>query len=76
MSEELKPCPFCGAGAFDIREHRHAPTMDGRPRDPISVELLHWCQASPGVIAAVIHFRARDRASVVAAWNRRETKGG
>lgn len=68
--ENLEPCPFCGAGTFDIKENRSWQGM--KWSDPISVEVRHWCpkvdgQPSPRMIAMV----GRDRPSAVASWNRR-----
>lgn len=70
--DELKPCPFCGAGETYIHENRGTwRGMDGYG-EPISVEIRHHCtmergQPSPRMLAVV----GRDRASAVARWNRR-----
>lgn len=69
----LLPCPFCGAGEIEIKEYplNNMPRMDGRPSAIISVEVRHWCERTDGVVATGIHFRGRDHASAIAAWNRR-----
>ena len=70
---DLKPCPFCGGGTFDVSEHRLAPTMKG-PGAVVSVQLLHWCDkntVSDGIVASIVEFRGRDENAVFAAWNRR-----
>ncbi len=70
MSEELKPCPFCG-GEPELSETRLHPRMDGKPSAVISVEVRHWCTRLDGNIHNFINFRGRDKASAIAAWNRR-----
>lgn len=72
-TRELKPCPFCGGGEFIVREHplNNMPRMDGKPSAIISVEVSHWCEASPGLVASHVTFRGRDHASAFGAWNRR-----
>jgi hypothetical protein len=71
MSNELLPCPFCGAGTFDIRENTR---WNGgmRPSTLVSVEVRHWCepiegQPHPRVIIRV----GRDEESAVKSWNTR-----
>jgi hypothetical protein len=70
VTDDLKPCPFCGGGETDIRESRLAPRMNG-PGAVIAVEVAHWCNRPPGVVAAHFSIRARTREDAVAAWNRR-----
>jgi len=55
MSDELKPCPFCGGEGVEVLDHRER----GRP---CSVECLE-CNASTGP-------QLTD-GDAVAAWNRR-----
>lgn len=68
MEDNLKACPFCGAGTFHIKENRTWQGM--KYSEPISVEVRHWCervegQPSPRMICRV----GRDRASAIDAWN-------
>lgn len=69
--EELLPCPFCGAGETRFHENHFDPTPSGREREPISVEVRHWCEPMAGVVRTHIVQVGRDRESAIAAWNRR-----
>ncbi len=61
MSEELKPCPFCGSHAYGYRENFG---MNGS---------LYFIQCN-GCTAQVS--AANDRAACVAEWNRRPAAPG
>jgi hypothetical protein len=68
---ELKPCPFCGGTEVLVRENGRIWT--GRKYgDPVSVSIMHWCPAEPGQPSRALERAGRDRASAVAAWNRRD----
>ncbi len=70
MTEELKPCPFCGAGETQIREAKG--TWNGRGySEPVSVSVWHWCQPIPGQPSRGIERIGRDRESAIRAWNTR-----
>lgn len=71
MTDDLLPCPFCGAGETVYREERLPPRMDGKQPSLISATVQHWCGVKPGVVASGIQFRGRTREDAVAAWNRR-----
>ena len=71
---DLKPCPFCGGGTFDVTEVplNKMPSMDGRPSSIVSASVRHWCprqDGQPGGLNVSMH--GRDRTSAIAAWNRR-----
>jgi len=66
---ELKPCPFCGAGTTEIQEH--AIWQGTKYAEPISVSVVHWCDPVEGQPSRMIQKVGRDRASAIAAWNRR-----
>ena len=69
----LLPCPFCGAGDTELREVRlPSAYMDGRQPALVSVEIQHSCARVVGQIRGGVVLAGRDRASAVAAWNRRE----
>lgn len=69
-AQELKPCPFCGAGETMI--HVNQGTWTGRGYgEPVSVEVRHWCKEEPGQPSRAIIRVGRDEASAMAAWNRR-----
>lgn len=74
---ELKPCPFCGGGAFTISEVPldRMPRMDGRPSAIVSASVRHWCEPlerHPRGLNVSMH--GPDRASAIALWNRRVVK--
>jgi hypothetical protein len=66
----LAPCPFCGAGTTVIREN--GLIWQGmKYGEPSSVSVLHHCEATPGQPSRAIERVGKDRASAIAAWNRR-----
>lgn len=67
---ELKPCPFCGAGTFEVRPNGRM-WLGMKYSEPASVSVLHWCEATPGQPSRVIERVGRDEASAIEAWNRR-----
>ena len=73
MSEELKPCPFCGGADIEVRENRLSPKMDGSPGALISVDIYHWCDGvdlKPGQYVNIsVHSREMDDALEM--WNSR-----
>lgn len=66
----LAPCPFCGAGATSIRENGKV-WLGTRYSEPSSVSVLHHCETVEGQPLRAIERVGRDRASALAAWNRR-----
>ena len=66
---ELKPCPFCGAGTTEVQEH--AIWQGTKYAEPISVSVVHWCDPVEGQPSRMLQKVGRDRASAIAAWNRR-----
>lgn len=66
----LEPCPFCGAGTFEIRPNGRM-WLGMKYSEPTSVSVLHWCEATPGQPSRVIERVGRDEASAIEAWNRR-----
>lgn len=70
MSEELKPCPFCGAGTTTIKENGKMWT-GMRYSEPVSVSVQHWCEPEPGQPSRMLERIGRDKASAVTAWNTR-----
>lgn len=69
MTEDLMPCPFCGAGSYDISESRLPPKMSG-PGALISVTIRHWCDHKNGV-RRTISVTGRDREDAREQWNTR-----
>ena len=74
MTNELKPCPFCGAGTTEVQEH--AIWQGAKYAEPISVSVVHWCEPVEGQPSRMIQKVGRDRASAIAAWNRRSPAPG
>ena len=70
MSDELKPCPFCGAGKTEITDGPKI-WLGMRYGDPTSVSVRHWCAPIEGQPSRMIERIGRDRESAIAAWNRR-----
>ncbi|WP_191625502.1 Lar family restriction alleviation protein [Delftia tsuruhatensis] len=67
---ELLPCPFCG-GRQTIVQEGIKPFPRLNYRQPESVTVTHRCTPSNGLLTRAISFAARDRASAISAWNRR-----
>ena len=75
MSEELKPCPFCGAGVTVIIENGRVWTGQ-RWGEPSSVSVRHHCTTIPGQPSRMLERVGRDEASARAAWNMRTAPSG
>jgi hypothetical protein len=69
-AEHLEPCPFCGGTEVEIRENGRTWRGMGWG-EPASVSMWHHCEATPGQPSRGIERVGRDRASAIAAWNRR-----
>ncbi len=70
MSEELKPCPFCGGSNSEIRDG-HKAWLGTRWGTPVSVSVIHWCEPIQGQPSRMIERIGKDQESAVAAWNLR-----
>lgn len=68
--DELSPCPFCGAGTFEIRANGRIWTGH-RYSEPASVSVLHWCAPVAGQPARLIERVGRDEDSAITAWSMR-----
>lgn len=73
MTEELLPCPFCGAGEYRIEEKRlhNGVYMDGSLPAVIFGEITHWCEKEEGQPQSIMNFKGRDRGDAIAIWNTR-----
>ena len=70
MSDELKPCPYCGElDEYVIQENTTAPVMN-RPSNVISCDITHWCKRD-GLPRLSIRVTGRDKADAITAWNTR-----
>lgn len=75
QARALKPCPFCGAGETIIHENHHSGiTMEQTNREPISVEVKHWCEKIGGEVRNLTVKVGRDRQSAINAWNTRAAR--
>jgi hypothetical protein len=70
MTDELKPCPFCGGGLTSIRENGKMWTGQ-RYSEPTSVSVQHHCEPVEGQPSRMIERVGSNRGSAIAAWNRR-----
>jgi hypothetical protein len=75
MTDELKPCPWCGAGDTQLHENGRMWTGQGKS-EPTSVSVRHWCQPTPGQPSRMIERIGRDRESAIEAWNCRTAPAG
>jgi Lar family restriction alleviation protein len=64
MTDELKPCPFCGGREIEIRE-RNSPT------GTFSVSVMHWCNEAGRPALKPLERMGRTRDEAVRAWNKR-----
>ena len=70
MTEQLKPCPFCGGGTTEITENGRVWT-GMKWGEPSSVSVRHWCEEVPGQPSRMLERVGRDHEAAIAAWNRR-----
>jgi hypothetical protein len=66
--DELKPCPFCGAGDTQIKESK---MWTGMRNQIISATVMHWCSKDEGQPQSVMQIAGKDRESAIAKWNSR-----
>lgn len=62
MSEEMKPCRFCGAGEFHFDESKH---WTGQSSMLLKFRLYHWCQHA----ASRIYIEEKTKDACIAKWN-------
>jgi len=70
MTEQLKPCPFCGAGTTEILENGRV-WLGTKYGDPVSVSVRHWCEKIEGEPSRCFDRIGRDKESAIAMWNMR-----
>lgn len=68
MSDELKPCPFCGCGEINITKHRGAGSRPDHHGDDVYSIGCYDCGA-----CVPSRYNLRGRSLLVAAWNKRRT---
>jgi hypothetical protein len=71
IEKMLKPCPFCGAGGYIVKENGRVWGGTRGYSEPISVSIFHWCEDLKGQPSRGIERVGRDLESAIAAWNRR-----
>ena len=72
MSDEIKPCPFCGNGSMVIDPKQY---WTGMRNQIISVEIRHWCEEGAGVSGSMIIMLGKTEAEALEKWNRRASGG-
>jgi hypothetical protein len=70
-ADELKPCPFCGAGTTEVRENGKMWTGMGWS-EPSSVSVFHWCEEIKGQPSRAIERVGKDLDSAIKIWNLRK----
>jgi len=70
---KLLPCPMCKAGETHSQgKYIGGPTMSGKPQEPYSWEIRHWCENKDGKLPRTfITVTGRDEKQAVSAWNTR-----
>ncbi len=71
MESKLLPCPFCIAGETIIYENKGVWGGMSDSREPISVEVQHWCEAFEGMTSRRLSFVGRDKEAAIKRWNTR-----
>lgn len=67
----IKPCPWCAAGEFSVRELGRI--WNGMGYGPASsYEIIHHCEPTAGQPTRAIMRAGRDLESAVSAWNNRK----
>ena len=66
---DIKPCPFCAAGTFDIRNNAQ---WTGMHSVIVSVEVRHWCDTPKGQPHrdSIVIVR-KTESEAIDAWNTR-----
>lgn len=67
---QLKPCPFCGRGEFQIRDNGQI-WLGTRYSDPLSISIYHWCNESPGINQPPIERKGKTLEQAIERWNER-----
>ncbi len=70
MSDNLLPCPWCGAGETKLVENGKM-WLGMKYSEPSSVSVCHHCPPISGQPSRMIECVGRDRASAIKAWNTR-----
>lgn len=64
MTEQIKPCPFCGGHEVEIRERNSTSGV-------FSVSVMHWCNEGGKPALKPIERMGRTREEAVRLWNKR-----
>lgn len=68
MSDELLPCPFCGAGETKIHETQY---WTGLQSIVIAARVHHWCVRGAGQPGSRMEIAGKTREDAIANWNGR-----
>lgn len=68
LTDQLRPCPFCGGGEYNLDKSKH---WTGVRSIVLSVALRHWCERKPSELPSTITIKRKTEAEAIAAWNKR-----
>jgi hypothetical protein len=66
--EELKPCPFCGAGTTQIADSTH---WTGMSSVVLASTVRHWCDDAEGKPGSFLQVKGKSRQQAIKKWNKR-----
>lgn len=64
MTDDMKPCPFCGGHETEIRERNSTTGV-------FSVSVMHWCNEDGRQSRKPIERMGRTREEAIRLWNKR-----
>jgi hypothetical protein len=68
MTNDLKPCPFCGGEDIETRDNAY---WTGKSSAILSVTINHWCITEEGHPQNIIQIKGNNRQEAINKWNTR-----